>query len=112
MKIKLLLIIAFLFAQIGFGQFITTWETTRTNQNILIPTNSDFTYNYTVNRGDGNISTNQTGDANHTYVEKGIYTLSISGTFPAIYFYKEILNPAFDNNKDRIKTVESWGNNQ
>ncbi|WP_439128330.1 BspA family leucine-rich repeat surface protein [Polaribacter sp.] len=112
MKTKLHFILFILFAQASFGQFITTWETTRTDQNIIIPTNSDFTYNYNVSWGDGTTSNNQTGDANHTYAEKGTYTVSITGTFPAIYFYREIFNSTFDNNKKNIKTIESWGNNQ
>ena len=111
MKTQLQTLILIFFVQVSFSQFVTTWQTTKTNQNIIIPTNSDYTYNYTVDWGDGNSSTNQTGDANHTYALKGTYTVSITGTFPAIYFYREIYNSTFDNNKKNIKTVESWGAN-
>lgn len=91
--------------QHSFGQFITTWETTRDNQEITIPTRWDeYTYNYSVNWGDGNISTNQTQHAKHTYATKGTYTVTISGTFPAIYF-------GFTGSRLSIKSVEQWGNN-
>lgn len=91
--------------QHSFGQFITTWETTRDNQEIIIPTRWDeYTYNYSVNWGDGNISTNQTQHAKHTYTTKGTYTVTITGTFPAIYF-------GFTGSRLSIKSVEQWGNN-
>jgi len=96
----------------GFAQFITTWETTSDNQSIIIPTNPAFTYNYTVDWGDGNTSTNQTGNAQHTYGSAGTYLVSITGAFPAIYFnVVGPFNPALSANRNRIKTVEQWGNN-
>ena len=68
--------------------FITTWETTTTNESITIPTNSLEAYNYSVDWGDGTITTNETGNATHNYVVPGIHTIKISGTFPQIYFFK------------------------
>lgn len=47
--------------------FVTVWETTASDNNITIPTNSNYTYNYTVDWGDGNIENNITGDITHTY---------------------------------------------
>ena len=53
--------------------FVTTWRTGGANETITIPTFTniigaiDETYDYTVDWGDGNISTNQTGDAMHSY---------------------------------------------
>ncbi|SHK98548.1 surface protein, partial [Reichenbachiella agariperforans] len=84
------------------GYFITTWQTTTNGESITIPTESGETYNYTVNWGDGAQDTGVTGDATHSYANAGIYTVSITGDFPQIYF---------DNNgdKNKILTVEQWG---
>ena len=81
--------------------FITTWRTTVSNQTITIPTTGGG-YNYSVNWGDGNSDNSQNGDAYHTYVNPGTYTVSISGDFPRIYF---------DNSGDRmvIRSIEQWG---
>ncbi len=89
-----------------YGQtpFITTWETTTANESITIPTNSLETYNYNVNWGDGTITTNETGNATHNYAMPGIHTITISGTFPQIYFFNS-------GDKDKILTIEQWGDN-
>ena len=68
--------------------FITTWETTAANATITIPTNSAFTYDYSVDWGDGNTSANRTGNAIHGYSIPGTYTVKITGTFPAYLFYQ------------------------
>jgi len=81
--------------------FVTTWQTTTTNENITIPTTGTG-YNYSVDWGDGMVENGFTGDATHTYATAGIYTVSISGDFPRIYF-----NNAGD--KDKILTVAQWG---
>ncbi len=89
-----------------YGQtpFITTWETTTANESITISTNTLETYNYNVNWGDGTITTNETGNATHNYAMPGIHTITISGTFPQIYFNNT-------GDKDKILTIEQWGDN-
>ncbi|WP_353778750.1 BspA family leucine-rich repeat surface protein [Winogradskyella sp. 3972H.M.0a.05] len=82
--------------------FITTWETTTANETITIPTLPSGTYNYTVDWGDGNITTNETGDATHQYTTPGIHAVSITGDFPSIYFNNS-------GDKDKILTVQQWG---
>ncbi|NMH89694.1 PKD domain-containing protein, partial [Flavivirga algicola] len=84
------------------AQFITTWQTTVANQRITIPTKVESTYNYTVDWGDGSLSTNQTGDATHTYTKADTYTVTVTGDFPRIYFNNEgsMLN---------IQSIEQWG---
>ncbi|QSE99252.1 BspA family leucine-rich repeat surface protein [Fulvivirga lutea] len=85
--------------------FVTTWKTDNpgsSNDNqITIPTTGTG-YNYTVNWGDGSSDAGVTGNITHTYTSPGIYTLSISGDFPRIYF-----NDSGD--KDKILTIEQWG---
>ncbi|QAA81106.1 BspA family leucine-rich repeat surface protein [Aequorivita sp. H23M31] len=85
--------------------FITTWRTTVSNESITIPTFLGETYNYSVNWGDGSTISGYTGDATHTYSATGTYTVSISGSFPRIFFN----NTAADRMK--IKSIEQWGTN-
>ncbi|TVZ14962.1 BspA family leucine-rich repeat surface protein [Maribacter sp. MAR_2009_72] len=96
--------------------FVTTWKTDNSgvsNDNqITIPTyisqswEEKLIYDYTVDWGDGTNDTNVTGDITHTYETPGIYTVSISGDFPRIYF------GGWDVERDsqKILTVEQWGN--
>ena len=96
--------------------FITTWKTNNpgiSNDNqITIPTYTSqsweeiLEYDYTIDWGDGKSDLNVTGDITHTYDSPGIYTVSISGDFPRIYFDGWEIEK--DNNK--ILTVEQWGN--
>ncbi len=82
--------------------FITTWVTTIANESITIPTSPLHTYAYTVNWGDGH-SNSYSGDATHSYNSPGIHTIEITGDFPAIYFNNQ-------GDKDKILTIEQWGN--
>ncbi len=87
--------------------FITTWQTTTANESITIPTNPAVSgYNYTVDWGDGNISTAQTTDATHQYTTAGIYTVSITGDFPAIQFGSA---NSIAINDQKLLTIEQWG---
>ena len=85
--------------------FITQWQTSPdTNEDpyVSIPTHPDETYNYNVNWGDGNNSTNQSGDATHVYASSGTKTVTITGTFPRIY-----LNNGSESLK--ITSIDQWG---
>ncbi|MDB4293372.1 BspA family leucine-rich repeat surface protein [Maribacter sp.] len=87
--------------------FVTTWQTDNpgvsNNDQITIPTTGGG-YNYTVDWGDGNITTGETGNAIHTYATPGTYTVSITGDFPRIFF-----NGGGD--REKLVTIEQWGNN-
>lgn len=102
---KILLIMLMLCNTIAFAQFITTWETTTVNESITIPTFPGETYNYIVDWGDGSHPTIETANATHIYTVAGVHTVSITGTFPRIYF-----NNSADRNK--ILTIEQWGDNK
>ncbi|TYK64421.1 immunoglobulin-like domain-containing protein [Colwellia echini] len=91
--------------------FITTWKTDNDgisdDNTIVIPTNStvdggDYTYNYTVEWGDGDSDTGITGDATHSYATPGEYEVKISGDFPHLDFYGQL-----DNNK--LISIDQWG---
>ena len=92
------------------GAFITTWETTTVNESITIPTNGGG-YNYTVDWGDGTITTGETGEAIHIYTTPDIYTVIITGDFPRIFFNADLDNStiAVIENAAKIQTIEQWG---
>ncbi len=87
--------------------FITTWKTDNpgvsANNQISIPTLITESYNYMVDWGDGTSNTNITGPITHIYTTPGVYTVSITGDFPRIYFNN-------GGDKDKILTVVQWGN--
>lgn len=105
------LLFCFLFiSAISFSQepFITTWEIAEDNLNLNIVNSSDavnYSYNYTIDFGDGNVQTNVTGQSIHEYSTSGTYTVTISGNFPkfSIWGWGSI---------GRLKTIEQWGDIQ
>ena len=91
--------------------FITTWQTTVSNESITIPTFPSETYNYTVDWGDGSAPiSGYTGDATYAYTTPGTYTVSVTGDFPRIYFNNPSVSPA--ENSTKILTIEQWGDIQ
>ncbi|MEM6771653.1 MAG: BspA family leucine-rich repeat surface protein, partial [Bacteroidota bacterium] len=82
--------------------FITTWQTTSPNESITIPTTGGG-YDYTVDWGDGTVTTNHAGNATHSYATAGVHTVRIIGAFPRIFFN-------FSGDRNKIVTVEQWGN--
>ncbi len=88
----------------GSRPFITTWGVTPSDLQITIPTTGEG-YSYTVEWGDGNTETNITGSISHSYDIEGIYTVSITGDFPRIYFNNQ-------GDKYQIFSVEQWGDIQ
>lgn len=88
--------------------FITTWRTTTSNETITIPTTGS-NYNYNIITSDGQEFTGLTGNHTITFANAGDYDISISGTFPRIYF---------NNYSDASKLLDikqfgvvSWGSN-
>ncbi|MBV6645266.1 MAG: BspA family leucine-rich repeat surface protein, partial [Cyclobacteriaceae bacterium] len=85
--------------------FITTWKTdnegTSNENQITIPTEGTG-YDYAINWGDGSSDSTVTGDITHTYDSAGIYTVSITGDFPRIFFDGE-------GDNDKILSIEQWG---
>lgn len=60
------------------------------------------TYNYKVDWGDGVITSNHTGNAEHTYSSPGVKDIKIYGKFPRFYF-----NGGGDRRK--LLSVLDWG---
>jgi len=84
--------------------FITKWVTEFSNETITIITRAnEYTYNYTVDWGDGTIQSGRTGDVSHIYDAAGSHTIIISGDFPAINMFPN------DDARTQIRSVEQWG---
>ena len=86
------------------SSFVTTWRTSTADESITIPVGG-ATGTYTVDWGDGTVSTDVTGDQTHTYDAAGTYTVSISGGFARIY-----LNG--DANAAKLRSIDQWGDTQ
>ena len=88
--------------------FITTWKTdnngTSGDDQITIPTNPNYSYNYLVDWGDDSNSTGVTGDITHTYANVGTYTIKIYGKFPSIQFGNGNITDYL-----KILSIEQWG---
>lgn len=81
--------------------FITSWEITSSQINrsrTYFRSNSDYTFNYTVDWGDGNVDNDLTGDANHTYATEGNFTVKITGDFPKLEF-----------GQSSVTSIDQWG---
>ncbi|MDY8138035.1 BspA family leucine-rich repeat surface protein [Aquimarina sp. 2201CG5-10] len=87
-------------------KFITTWQTTTSNETITIPSFGGESYNYVIEWGD-NITSVVTDDTppSHTYTNARTYTIKITGDFPRVFF-----NGTGD--KDKILSIEQWGSQQ
>ena len=82
--------------------FVTTWQTTSANEEIMIPTGG-MGGSYTVTWGDASISTHVSGDQTHVYKEPGTYIVSIYGDFTRIYL------PYHPENSLKLLSIEQWG---
>jgi len=85
--------------------FITTWEVSSDlSMSVTIPT-GDMEYDYTVDWGDGNITSNQTKDVTHLYSEEGTYRVSITGVFP--WFYSKSTST-----REQLLSIDQWGDQE
>ncbi len=90
------------------GAFITSWETTGYDEEIIIYTSNDYEYSYTIDWGDGTIDEDLTETASHIYSDPGTYNVSITGTFP------NLNQTGADTgiNANKLKSVIQWGENK
>jgi surface protein len=79
--------------------FITVWKTDSTDNTITIPVDSKYTYNYTVDWGDGNIDKSISDSKSHTYDTEGEHTIKITGEFPHFQV----------KDKEQLQLVTQWG---
>ena len=89
-----------------FGAFTTIWNVNAEDE-ITIPIDSNFLYDYTIDWGDGSVDYNVTGDATHIYSTLGAFTpIKILGTFPQIKFSRLDISPTM---KEKLVDITSWG---
>jgi len=88
--------------------FVTLWKTNNSGSSgsnqISIGIDTNFTYDYSVDWGDGTTSTGVTDAITHTYASSGNYTVKISGIFPAI-------NMPNSGDSPKLLEVKNWGSN-
>jgi len=91
--------------------FTTVWEVTQDDLNITIPTDSNYTYAYSIDWGDDNIEEGVSGDATHTYNSEGNYTVKISGEFPHMRMAKDfwVASEIEYKNAWQLKKLICWG---
>jgi len=77
--------------------FDMTVRTTAANETFTIPLLSSVTYNATIDWGDDSTESINGAALSHTYASAGDHAISISGTFPAIFF---------NNSADAAKVIE------
>jgi surface protein len=91
--------------------FISTWDTrnlsgdSSAEDQITLPLESDGTYNFSVNWGDGTeniISTWDDPNKTHTYTSAGVYTLTIHGTLTGFRFN-------FDGDRLKLTNISQFG---
>ncbi len=82
------------------ASFITTWEI-GLNKDLLIPKNPDYSYNFTIDWGDGTVEDFTDNNAVHLYATAGTYTVAIQGGFPSFK-----MNTA---GEDKLLSVDQWG---
>lgn len=102
---------------LGQDAFITTWQTTTSNESITIPTDggeNTSDYDFTIKWGDGTSET-VTGndpDPSHTYSAAGTYTIEIRGTFPHLFLDASFSGDGDAENAEKLQTIEQWGDIQ
>ncbi len=88
------------------ADFIAEFETTGSDETVTIPAGNTGTYNATIDWGDesadSTITTYNDADLAHTYADAGTYDVTISGTFPWLYFNN-------GGDKLKLKEIKSWG---
>ena len=105
--VKIVFMLLYISMQAQSNPFITKWKTTQANENISIPVNTAFNYDYTIDWGDGTVETNQTDSASHTYVTAGEYEVKISGIFEAIRF--KLPRGGNHPSRNNIIDIIQWG---
>ncbi len=112
-KLAYLIVLNSIFASTSSAQepFITTWESSFSADQIRIPTNETYVYNYNVSwkklgeEVDEGSASNLTDDFVIVFNEEGIYEVAITGEFPHLFFSK----PEALSSRDKLLTVSQWG---
>jgi surface protein len=86
--------------------FKTRWNMTyEDGLDITLEANPQYSYNYTVDWGDGTVDENVMNTIEHSYEDPGEYVISISGQFP--HLYRDI--DYNSKSEPRLKSIVQWG---
>ncbi|WP_318309002.1 BspA family leucine-rich repeat surface protein [Flagellimonas crocea] len=90
--------------------FVTLWNIPEDNFEIIIGTNPDYEYNYTIDWGDGTQEELTIQNPSHTYTSTGEYKVSIQGDFPAIKMgQNDLINIEGLEVAKSLIGLEQWG---
>ena len=96
-------------APAGGVEFITEW-TVNASDNLTLPLDLGYTYNFTVNYGDGtgdlSVTAYNDSNATHLYTSGGVYDVTITG---------EVGSWKVNNDntiEQKITEVKQWGVNE
>ena len=92
-------------AQTDMAPFVTTWRIADPGEQITIPTGG-VTGTYTIDWGDGTVSTDVSGDQTHKYDTAGDYTIRIHGDFTRIKLDDD------PSNAQKLLSIDRWGDIQ
>jgi surface protein len=87
--------------------FITTWNMETDGQELIIGTNPDFSYDYTIDWGDGTQEQRTDENPSHIYQTAGNYTVAINGQFPAI-----MMSESDEQSREALVDVVQWGSQE
>lgn len=91
----------------GTVPFIMTISTWWDNANVYFYVKDrDYSYDYTIDWGDGAKETNLTARPSHEYLKKGTYKISITGVFPSLV----IPTTQWDDKEYDLVQINQWGN--
>jgi len=82
--------------------FISTWNTTSSDEVITLPYESDGVYTGTIDWGDGIITENSYATRSHSYDIAGSYIITVTGTIIGFRFIVNI-------NPEKIINISQWG---
>ncbi len=90
--------------------FVTLWAIPEDNFEIIIGTNPDYDYNYTIDWGDGTQEELTIQNPSHTYTSAGEYKVAIQGDFPAIKMgHSDLINVSGLEIVKSLIGLEQWG---
>ncbi len=82
--------------------FKTLWETNAANETIDLNLDSAYTYDFTIDWGDGSVVETITNtNPTHAYAAAGEYTIEIEGDFPVLSIE--------NNSRQKLKEITQWG---
>ncbi|WP_422860164.1 BspA family leucine-rich repeat surface protein [Flagellimonas sp. S174] len=87
--------------------FITTWEIPSDNFELVVGTNENYNYDFTIDWGDGTVEQiNLMNPENftHAYDMADTYVVAIQGEFPAINMFNSV-----DNSRFALTGINQWG---